>query len=234
MHADASSPGPFPAASPAGRERLRGLPASPRGRRTFERILSATAELAAEQGFDGVNTNLIASRAGVNIASLYKYFPNKQAIFATISERLTAAFQEEVSGLIAQIDDGRPWREAVAEGMRLAAGRRLNSPGDRAIRMAIRLSPELQGLDASETRAMTGMLAGLIARRSGAAPDQAALVARVAIELAAAILDLLLNEPPAGVDALAAEATDAFIRYLTPWMEGPVTAPPFSPRSGAR
>jgi hypothetical protein len=48
----------------------------------------------------------------------------------------------------------------------------------------------------------------------------------VAIELAAAILDMLLSEPTSDAEALANEASDAFIRYLTPLMEMPVSAPP--------
>jgi AcrR family transcriptional regulator len=215
---------PLQAERSARQNRPRVLPSSRRGRKTYERIFEATAELAAELGFEGVNTNLVASRAGVNIASLYRYFPNKQAIFAAISERLAANFKAEIKGLVAQIDAGRPWKEAVADGMRLAAQRRLNSPGERSIRIAIRLSPELQELDRLETNAVSAMLADLMTRRSGAEPERAALAARVAIEMGAAILDLLLSEPTADAKILAAEASDAFIRYLAPLMEEPVSA----------
>ena len=226
METEVADRNPTQADDAATRNRLRVLPSSRRGRKTFERIFTATIELAAEMGFEAVNTNLIASRAGVNIASLYRYFPNKQAIFAAISKRLTAAFLAEVSRLIAEIDAGRPWREAVAEGMRLAADRRLNSPGSRSIRIAIRLSPELQELDASETQAVIAMLADLMRRRSGAEPERATMAARVALELTAAILDLLLSEPTSDAEALASEVSDAFIRYLTPLMEVPVSAAP--------
>jgi hypothetical protein len=70
------------------------------------------------------------------------------------------------------------------------------------------------------------MLADLMMRRSGAEPERAILAARVAIELAAAILDLLLSEPASDAEALASEASDAFIRYLTPLMEMPVSPQP--------
>lgn len=214
-----------------GAGRLRAQPASARGRKTLERILAATTELAGEVGFEAVNTNLIAARAEVNIASLYKYFPNKQAIFVTISERMGAAFHAEVKALVRQIDEGRPWSQAVTEGVRLAARRRLDTPGERAIRMAIRLSPEIQGLDAAESQANADVLAGLIVRRSGAPAARARLVSRVAIELASAILDMLLSAPPGSADELIDEAAEAFIRYLEPWMELPVSASPPSPHS---
>lgn len=199
---------------------LRARPASARGRKTLDKILTTTIELAAEVGFEAINTNLIAARAGVNIASLYKYFPNKQAIFLTISEGLVAAFHAEVKALVSQIDDGRPWREAVAEGIRLAARRRLDSPGERAIRMALRLAPETQGIDAAESQANADVISGLILRRSAASEDRARIVARVAIEMASSVLDLLMTVPEPDTDALVGEATEAFVRYLEPWMDG--------------
>jgi len=211
-------PAPVAPAGP-GTAALRAQPASARGRKTLDRILEATTNLAAEVAFEAINTNLIAARAGVNIASLYKYFPNKQAIFLTLSERMVAAFHAEVKALVAQIDAGRPWREAVSDGVRLAARRRLDSPGNRAIRMALRIAPETHGLDAAESQANAEILAGLILRRSAPPEARARIVARVAIELASSVLDLLLTNPEPDADALVAEATEALIRYLEPWME---------------
>ena len=39
-----------------------------------------------ECGGDGVNTARVAERAGVSIGSLYQYFPNKQALIASLVE----------------------------------------------------------------------------------------------------------------------------------------------------
>ena len=54
----------------------------------MERILSATGGLLDEVGFDGVSTLSIAERAGVNIATVYRYFPNKFAVMRALAERL--------------------------------------------------------------------------------------------------------------------------------------------------
>lgn len=58
-------------------------------------------------GVARLTTNRIADRAGVNIASLYQYFPNKQAILAELrrrhgAEQRTAARQALAAG---QTDD---------------------------------------------------------------------------------------------------------------------------------
>ena len=59
---------------------LRTTPVQPRGTATVERILNAGLEVLHEQGLEAFNTNVVASSAGVNIATLYHYFPDKVAI----------------------------------------------------------------------------------------------------------------------------------------------------------
>lgn len=55
-------------------------PRQPRAQRTRRRILDATLELLEDAGIDRISTNQIARRAGVNIASVYRYFADKYAI----------------------------------------------------------------------------------------------------------------------------------------------------------
>lgn len=86
--------------------------------------------------------------------------------------------------------------------------------------MALRLAPETQGIDAAESQANADVISGLILRRSAASEDRARIVARVAIEMASSVLDLLMTVPEPDTDALVGEATEAFVRYLEPWMDG--------------
>ena len=64
------------------------LPSQRRSRETFEAIVEACTGLLPELGYAGTTTNHIAERAGVNVASLYEYFPGKDAIVAQVAERL--------------------------------------------------------------------------------------------------------------------------------------------------
>jgi AcrR family transcriptional regulator len=68
----------------------RKLPAQARSRATFEALVEACAGLLAERGYAATSTNHIAARAGVNVASLYEYFPGKDAIVAQVAERMVA------------------------------------------------------------------------------------------------------------------------------------------------
>jgi AcrR family transcriptional regulator len=51
---------------------------------TRQRILDAAAHVFAEHGYAAGTTNRIAERARVSIGSLYQYFPNKDAILASL------------------------------------------------------------------------------------------------------------------------------------------------------
>jgi AcrR family transcriptional regulator len=56
-----------------------------------ERIVSAASELFARHGFDGTTTRMIAERAQMNEALIFRYFPNKRELYAAIIERKMAA-----------------------------------------------------------------------------------------------------------------------------------------------
>ncbi len=62
-------------------------PRQDRSRATVEAILEATTHILIRDGYAKLTTNRIADRAGVNIASLYQYFPGKDAIVAELRRR---------------------------------------------------------------------------------------------------------------------------------------------------
>jgi AcrR family transcriptional regulator len=70
----------------------RKTPRQRRSQATVEVILEAAAQLLERDGERGFNTNAVAERAGVSIGSLYRYFPNKQAILVALALREKQAF----------------------------------------------------------------------------------------------------------------------------------------------
>lgn len=65
----------------------RKIPSQERARATVEAILEAAAYILVRDGWEKFTTNSVAERAGVNIASLYQFFPNKDSIVAELQRR---------------------------------------------------------------------------------------------------------------------------------------------------
>lgn len=65
----------------------RKTPAQDRAKATVDAILQAGAYILVKDGWEKFTTNRVAERAGVNIASLYQYFPNKESIAVELQRR---------------------------------------------------------------------------------------------------------------------------------------------------
>jgi hypothetical protein len=66
---------------------FRAKPSQRRGKERVRAILIAALEAFKEKGLEHVTTNDIAKRAGIPIGSLYRYYPNKNAIVVDLLER---------------------------------------------------------------------------------------------------------------------------------------------------
>jgi len=73
-------------------------PRQQRSKQIVQAIVDACRKIMDEEGADALNTNHIAEVAGVNIASLYRWFPNKEAIISeTFEEQVAAEINEVLS-----------------------------------------------------------------------------------------------------------------------------------------
>ncbi len=66
--------------------RQRREPLQARSRETVERVLAAAGELILEEGVDAATTTAIAARAGVGASSLYRFFSDRDELFAMLLE----------------------------------------------------------------------------------------------------------------------------------------------------
>jgi AcrR family transcriptional regulator len=73
-------------------------------RRNYENVLAAAREAFAEKG-ESTSLEEIARRAGVGIGTLYRNFPNRQALL----EALYVGEVEEISRRAAELEGGDPW-----------------------------------------------------------------------------------------------------------------------------
>ena len=54
----------------------------------MEAILEAASQILRRDGLEGAGTAAIAKRAGVSVGTLYQYFPNKEAVFDELIDRV--------------------------------------------------------------------------------------------------------------------------------------------------
>jgi AcrR family transcriptional regulator len=78
-------------------------------RRNYEKVLAAAREAFAEGG-ESTALEAIARRAGVGIGTLYRHFPNRQALL----EALYVDEVEEVCRSAVGLDDADPWEALSA------------------------------------------------------------------------------------------------------------------------
>jgi AcrR family transcriptional regulator len=88
-------------------------------REVRDAILDAASALVAEHGLRAVTMSQIAEQTGIGRATLYKYFPDVEAILLAWHERQIAAHLNHLIEVRDQAGDPRERLEAVLEGFAL-------------------------------------------------------------------------------------------------------------------
>lgn len=97
-------------------------PRQERSRQSLERVLTAGAELLAEQGWEGFTIAEVAHRAHASVGLIYRRFDSKAALFEAILVRETArSAREESEALNALVSSHLPVAQFVAEAVRAIA-----------------------------------------------------------------------------------------------------------------
>jgi len=78
----------------------------PSSRKTYDALINAAGQLAAEYGFSNVSTRAIAERAGENIGSIHYHFGNKERLFEQVVMEATRLKREHpVSDILESYKD---------------------------------------------------------------------------------------------------------------------------------
>lgn len=190
-------------------------PKQARSKATVEAILQATAHILTEAGYESLNTNAIAERAGVSIGSLYQYFPSKEAIVGELMDR----FCDRLSALFGEVflrSEGLPPKElarAVVGAIYLA--KRENPKLARVLREELPRLGRLRRLE-ENLAVLTEMVAGFLRSHASmlrvASPERAAFYA---VELGESLtLASVIKDPVCDPDLAIDEITDVIVRYL--------------------
>lgn len=166
-------------------------PSQARSIATFSSILDASKDIIVERGVQGLNTNVVAERAGVNIGTVYHYFPDKTAILVElfrIDQTRRAVHLVGKLREVADTPDLNLWAEDV---FNLLVALRTDNPATANLRRAFRAVPELVELDQKETNDYLELLgAQLLVRFPELSKGRAHSAAKILIEITAMILDV--------------------------------------------
>lgn len=202
---------------------LRRAPLQSRGHATFEHILDATSQLLDELGLEGVNTNTIAKAAGVNIATLYQYFPNKRAVMLALFQRQAERRLSTAQSLLAGIGRSPDWPariDAFVDGM---ARLRAELPGTAALMQAMRVDPELREHNLRMGAAAAAALAEELLEAGRLSREDAKIVARCVLEVNATLIDVWQQAFGGRNTRLLGELKQLHSRYLAAYLPEPAT-----------
>ncbi|WP_182347819.1 TetR/AcrR family transcriptional regulator [Tomitella gaofuii] len=199
------------------------VPTQKRAKRTVASILDATADLLVAGGMDAVNTNAVAKAAGVNVSTLYAYFPDKTAIVAQLAQR----FEDERAAYVSAVAPnlaGADWREWFAEVIDRLARFRVETRAAVAIRKAVMGDTELRHIDQESTASATEkIIGGLRAHNPALTEERARLIGSVVVRTITEIVDAAFAaEPPDS--GMLDELKLLVVRYLEPYLHDSPTS----------
>lgn len=203
---------------------LRRAPLQSRGQATFDHILDATARLIDELGLEGVNTNTIAKAAGVNIATLYQYFPNKRAVLLALFQRQAERRVSRAQALLAGIGRSPDWPARIDAFVDGLAHLRAELPGTAALMQAMRVDPELREYNLRAGDAASAMLAEELIEAGRLNREDARIVARCVLEANATLIDVWQQAFGGRNARLLGEVKQLLRSYLAAYLPSPAAA----------
>jgi AcrR family transcriptional regulator len=189
-------------------------PLQERAKQTVEKILDATAELLHEKGHTRLTTKKVAERSGINIATLYHYFPNKMALLHALALRITVQQKEQLDAVYdrrAETD----WRDTVDKALDALLEFNRTVTGAVALSLAMRSYPSLRQIDyerdLQESELRSQLLSELGIKGS---PRELQLKSLVLAEVMTAMVDYALQFYPEKADAAMDEVKRMVKLYI--------------------
>jgi AcrR family transcriptional regulator len=111
---------------------LRNPPVQARSRERLQRVLDAAERVLADESANALTTTRIAEVAAIPVASVYRFFPDKEAVVEALALRYWAEFADGVESL-AHTMERKPLADPVAAIVDALAENFRTKPGFRAL-----------------------------------------------------------------------------------------------------
>jgi AcrR family transcriptional regulator len=201
-------------AEPDWQSRLRNAPQQPRSQAKISQAVDAADRLLARDGANAVTTTRVAAEAGIAVGTIYRYFPDKEALFDALAARCLTNFESLMDALVAQSRTEK-WADPV--GMLFDAYTDLYRDDStlRAIWFGGLLSENLREADRAHKRVMAeGLRRILISQDIARDVAELGTVCHAAMLASDAITQEAFRISDAGDAALMAEAKIMLRSYV--------------------
>ena len=168
----------------------------------MERILKATAELLEEEGHENLTTVRVAERSGVNIASLYSYFPNKLALLHASAQNLAEQLQGRYEAVYSRFHE-LGWRDTLDAAIDALVDFKITTKGAEGASRAMRSHPALREIDRQQDLRNAQAIALLLAEAGIAGSrDKLQVIALVLAQTVTGVMDNALMWEPENAAAI--------------------------------
>jgi AcrR family transcriptional regulator len=116
-------------------------------REVGDAILDTTAALVAEQGLRGVTMSQIAEQAGIGRATLYKYYPDVEAILVAWHKRHAAGQLAHLSQLRDQAGDPEEALQVVLHALAIHLQQRAKNHGGADLAALVHQDQHVKGIE---------------------------------------------------------------------------------------
>ena len=172
---------------------LRSSPQQERAKATVERLVSAAESLLADEGWPGFTTNALAKKVGCPVATVYRYFPDKENLARVIAERAIHEWNEGLTGFEKAFGTDnnffKHWFDYSESFQDLLTNSRLTV----AARRAMLAVPNLRALDQADTRKIAVRLSSIIETQLEMTSMRSTAIAETLIETTLALIDHVVD-----------------------------------------
>jgi AcrR family transcriptional regulator len=194
----------------------RKMPLQARSKAMVDTILDATARVLVERGYAKTNTNVVAELAGISVGSLYRYYPNKNALITALQERHVAKMLGVFADITANMTPDGSLAGDLQALIDALVGAHLLEP---ELNRILEEETSYSNIKDSEVRQKFFAEARVLLRRHQAelTIGDVDLAAFVVVRILKVLVKNVVLAVPEGVDAskLQAEILPAVLGYLT-------------------
>ena len=202
------------------RHGLRTPATTPKSIATVDRVVASALEVLTERNIREITTRDIAEHAGLNIATLYRYFSDLNSILMLASVQWQLAFQygliEHILNGVMSQSDADPWLD---ESVDMSVAARLAVPGALELLGASKAIPEISQVEhAAQDTASELLAAGLAVRYPTRTAAEWFDISKTMLTMMhLAVDDACLRDP---VEAVRIEHIKLVLnRFVTPYIE---------------